>query len=321
MIKKTVHIAFFFLLFLLAGGFGFYFTLTRIIKSEDIVIIPDLLGKDVIYVLEILTDLGLNTKVKGAEYSAAIPKNHIIHQEPEPGIEIKKGRDVKIIISKGLSYVAAPRLADLSLAQARIGLEENGLKPGILSYTYNFAKERNTVITQSPYSGANLLRGSAIDLLISLGPRPMALMMVDLRGLSLEEAIEIIEDQNLLAGKIKTGFKKNYAENSIINQSPQAGYKILEKSRVNLVINRPAGKQNQLLEKITAGPTLFRYRLANGFIKRHIRVELHCLDFSIDLYNAFAKPGLDLWLVIPKGDNASLFLYLDGDLILTRIID
>ncbi len=321
MIKKTAHIAFFFLVFLLAGGFGFYFTLTRIIKGEDTVIIPDLLGKDVIYVLEILTDLELNTKVKGAEYSAIIPKNHIIYQEPKPGIEIKKGRDVKIIISKGLRHVAAPRLTDLSLAQARIGLYENGLKPGIVSYTYNFDKKRNTVITQFPYSGSNLLRGSAVNLLISLGPRPMALMMMDLKGQALEEAIEIIENQNLLVGKIKTGFIKNYPENSVIKQTPAAGYKILEKSRVDLIINRQAGKQNQLPEKIIDRSAFFRYRLAKGFIKRHIRVELHCRDFSIDLYNAFAKPGQDLWLAIPKGDNASLFLYLDGDLILTRIID
>ncbi len=50
-----------------------YLTLTLIIKSEDTVVVPNLNGKDVVYALEILTNLGLNTKVKGSEYSAGAP--------------------------------------------------------------------------------------------------------------------------------------------------------------------------------------------------------------------------------------------------------
>ncbi|MCG2757790.1 MAG: PASTA domain-containing protein, partial [Desulfobacteraceae bacterium] len=67
-----------------------YLTLTFIIKSENKVVVPDLVGKDVVLILEMLSDLGLNTKIKGSEYSDNVPKNHVIFQEPEPGSEIKK---------------------------------------------------------------------------------------------------------------------------------------------------------------------------------------------------------------------------------------
>jgi eukaryotic-like serine/threonine-protein kinase len=65
-------------------------TLTLIIKSEDTVIVPELIGKDVVSALERLTELELNAKVKGSEYSTEFPKNHVVFQDPQPGSEIKK---------------------------------------------------------------------------------------------------------------------------------------------------------------------------------------------------------------------------------------
>ena len=101
MIKKFAKITALCLVFLLAAAASAYFTLTYIIKSEDTVIVPDLVGKDVVSALELLTDLHLNTKVSGSEYSPQFPKNHVVFQEPDAGSEIKKDRDVRIIISKG----------------------------------------------------------------------------------------------------------------------------------------------------------------------------------------------------------------------------
>ena len=98
-------------------GISAYLTLTLIIKSEDTVVVPYLVGKDVVYVLELLTDLGLNTKVKGSEYSADVPKNNVIFQEPAPGAEIKKGRDVRIIISKGPKSILMPNIKGLSVQE------------------------------------------------------------------------------------------------------------------------------------------------------------------------------------------------------------
>ncbi len=40
-----------------------YLTLTFIIKSEDKVVVPDIVGKDVVLILEMLSDLGLITMV------------------------------------------------------------------------------------------------------------------------------------------------------------------------------------------------------------------------------------------------------------------
>ena len=82
MITKFAKIATLFVVFLIIAGASAYLTLTFIIKSEDTVIVPDLVGKDVVTALEQLTDLQLNTKVNGSEYSRQFPKNHVTYQEP-----------------------------------------------------------------------------------------------------------------------------------------------------------------------------------------------------------------------------------------------
>jgi len=120
LISRIIKIAALFIAFAMVVGISAYLALTLIIKSEDTVVVPDLVGKNVVYVLEFLTDLGLNTKVKGSEYSAEIPEDHVIFQEPEPGAEIKKGRDVRIILSKGTMTILVPNLKGLTLQQSRI---------------------------------------------------------------------------------------------------------------------------------------------------------------------------------------------------------
>ena len=168
MIGKVLKIAAFCALFILIAGISAYFTLSLVIKSEDTVVVPDFVGKDVVQVLEVLTELGLNTKVRGSEYSADIPKHHVIFQEPEPGAEIKKGRDVRILISKGTETVPIPNLIGLSQRQAGIIFDEIDLCPGQVATTADAAFERETVIAQVPAPGRLIRRGECVDLLVSV---------------------------------------------------------------------------------------------------------------------------------------------------------
>ena len=156
---KIGKIAALVLSFIIFAGVSAYLTLTLLIKSEDVVIVPDLTGKEDVNVLEILTDLGLNTKVKGFEYTEDVPKNHIVFQQPKPGVEIKKGRDIKIIISRGAKNILMPNLKGLSLQQARIIIEENGLCHKEQSRTYNSIFEKDNIIAQLPSPGSQINRG------------------------------------------------------------------------------------------------------------------------------------------------------------------
>ncbi len=318
MIVKIAKIAGLGLAFALVTGISAYLTLTLIIKSEDTVIVPDLEGKDVVYALEILTELELNTKVKGSEYTGDIPKNHVVFQEPQPGSEIKKGRDVRIILSKGPKTFAMPYLMGLSIQQADIILEENDLCRGELARTYHLQMEKEHVMDQVPASGIIVSRGACVDLLVSLGRRPAAFKMPDLAGLTLEDALQSIERLNLVIGELKSAYQNDKPRNTIVEQEPVFGHRVVIGSTVRLLINRELQKERTGRSAGQATGNLFSYRLASGFLNRHIRVSLNTAGFTNDLFDDFVKAGEEIWLLIPTDHEATVFLYENDKLIKTQ---
>jgi serine/threonine-protein kinase len=314
-IAKIGAVAF---VFVVVAGISAYLTLTLIVKSEDTVIVPDLEGKDVVYALELLTELELNTKVKGSEYTTDIPKNHVVFQEPQPGSEIKKGRDVKIIISKGPKTISMPNLIALSIQQANIILEENGMCQGELSRTYHTELEKDGIIAQVPAAGAVIARGTCIDLLVSKGARPDAFKMPDLAGLTLEDALQSIEKVSLTIGQLNSAYQKGKPRNIIVEQEPVSGQRVIIGSPVSLLINRePQKERSGQLYGQTAG-NIFSYRLDFGFLNRRIRVSLNSAGFTNDLFDDFVKAGEEIWLLIPRDKEATLFLYENDRLLKTQ---
>jgi beta-lactam-binding protein with PASTA domain len=310
------------LLFVFLGitGISAYLTLTYLIKSEDRVIVPDLSDRDVVYALEILTDLGLNIKVKGSEYSSEIPKNHVIVQEPGPGEEIKVGRDVHILLSKGTRTILMPDLTGMSLRHARLAIQENGLCAGQVSLTHHQGSlARDDIVAQSPEPGLWVHRGSCVDLLVSLGPLRNAYKMDNLRGLSLDEAVYLIETSNLVVGNIKYAFDSAIPEHTIIDHDPKYGYRVTEKASVDLIVNRNPARPKNTANFNPFLQNVFSYRLAPGFFKKRIQIRLEIGGIDAEIYDNLLGPDKEVWLFVPSHTKAKLFCYVDGELVQSQV--
>lgn len=312
--KSFLRIIIFAGIFLVGVGVSGYLTLTLLIKSEDVVVVPDLKGKDATYALEVLTDLGLNIKVKGFEYNPDVPKNHVAFQDPRAGNEIKKNRNVRVVISKGPKSLLLPCLIGMDIRQAKIILEENDLILGNIAKVFSNRGRLDEVIAQAPGPQETIVRESSVDLLISLGHRPKALAMPSLKGLALDDAILLLERDHLIVGEIKSTSKKEGPEGIVLAQEPAAGYRVTDGTRVNLTINRPGDK-----ERSPKGIYLFRYRLANGFLKKHIKIVMNMHGFSFSFYDTFVKSGEEIKLLVPRDLDTTLFLYEDNELVLKKV--
>ncbi len=314
MIKRLAKTGVLILAFFLVAGVCAYFTLTLIIKSEDTVIVPNLVGKDVVSALELLSDLQLNTRVKGSEYNPDLPKNHVLYQDPGPGSEIKKDRDVKIILSRGPRSITMPNLVGLPLPQARMILEENEITPGRLSRTHSATVDKDHVMAQVPAAGAAVIRGTAANLLISQGPRPQAYIMPDLSGRLLDQAVLAIEKAHLVVGKIRNRFVKHRPRNMVVDQDPGAGYRVVESSTVQLVVNQPPGKTAVIGRPQSLYGSLLVHPVQNGFLRKKVRVQLERGNQSTSLFNGYVKPGEQLWLLVPRDRDATVLIFEDGKL-------
>jgi eukaryotic-like serine/threonine-protein kinase len=306
------------ILFSLIIAFSAYLTVVLLIEGEETVVVPDLVGKDVVYCLELLTDLGLDIKVKDSQYSDAVPKHHVIDQYPEPGGEIKKGRDINLYLSKGEQYLQLPDLRGGTPEEARSVLEANGLHPGIVSSTYHDRLAQNRVIAQEPQAGQMVPRTSTVNLLVSLGPRPVAYVMPDLTGIPYPSAVLLLGEAGLMIGDVSSSADDQLPRNAVISHDPESGSRVVQGDRVNLTINR--SQENEPSPFLSGGgANLFRYRLEKGFVNRHIKIILHCYGLSVPVVDGLMAPGEEAWVVVPSRRDATVFVYRDSELIITEV--
>lgn len=318
---KLLRITLLVAIFMIMAGIGTYVTLTLIIKTEDPVIVPDLVGRDVLVGLEMLSDLGLNTRVKEIQYNDQVPQYHVMEQDPEPGSAIKRGRDVKIRVSRGPETIVMPNLSGLSLQQSRILLTENGLCQGNVSRMSSTLNTFGQVMAHDPQPGAMVSRGTGVDLLISQGANPPAIAMADLGGFTLETAIRRLEQGQLDVGRIRSVHLNDAPLETVVEQTPLAGYRVSIGSRVDLTVNRSLSGPPTTSRVQVNQAELFRFALENGFYNRRVQVKLNQPPTSISLFDDFMAPGQEIWLLIPKSGNPTVLVYVDGQLVDSRIMD
>lgn len=311
---KVIKTAVFIIAFMVAAAMATYLTIHVLIRNEKTVVTPDLVGKDVVYSLEMLSDLKLNTKVKGSQFDPFVPKHHIISQEPEPGTEIKQGRDVRLIISKGTRQVVFPNVKGVKLSQARILIEENGLKLDHVSYIYSAHHPKLEVLSQHPLPVQHGLRGDAMDVLVSNGPAPVWYRMMPLEGLSLDGAVKAAEENKLSVSAVHYSHQVGIPERTVTHQEPVAGYPVPAASGIELTIAWRSDSSNTLGRDTT---TLYRYRSAVGFLKQSVRVRVNWPDMTLDFFDKYVSPNNEIWLLVPNTSKATLFLYADDQLLRT----
>lgn len=145
-----------------------------IAKSEEVaaeVVVPDLLGESSADAQRILDEKGL-VWITEWEYSDDLERSQVIRHSPEAGITARKGDVVTLVISKGpkVVLVKVPDLYNLTVEQARLKLNNEGLKLGQRIEEASDTIEKGKVIRQSVSSNQELEEGEIVDVIISSGP-------------------------------------------------------------------------------------------------------------------------------------------------------
>ncbi|PRX33528.1 serine/threonine-protein kinase [Orenia metallireducens] len=107
------------------------------------------------------------------EYSNEVAEGQIISQDPQPGIEVKAGTDINLVISKGREpqEVEVPNLVGLRQEEAVERLRQLNLILGQVLKRESLDYHQGRVIAQKPSTGTKIMEGSTIQLIISTGIR------------------------------------------------------------------------------------------------------------------------------------------------------
>lgn len=94
------------------------------------------------------------------------------------------------------------------------------------------------VVAQTPSGGAVVKANRTIYLTVSKGNKGEQVLMPDLRSLTLEEAESKLKEIGLSVGKVTYKESVQYADGTIISQSPASPKKVDKGTKVNLVVCR-----------------------------------------------------------------------------------
>lgn len=137
-------------------------------RPTGTVTIGDLRGKDFETARRELLSQGVYLLIKEAKYDNNAAENSIMSQQTAAGTTVNKGSNVYVVISLGKEKVRVPDLEYLTEEEAKDALEELGLVAQVVDgYAENV--EAGLVIDQSERKGAQVLKGSTVQITVNTG--------------------------------------------------------------------------------------------------------------------------------------------------------
>lgn len=218
--KYPVYILSFIILGLVFGYLTF-----NVLSFSRTVEVPDLHGRSLLESNKLLTDRGLYLKIEGEDYDSYIPQGNIVRQDIPAGNKVKERRGIKVVISKGPRVKSVPMLVNETLANAETLLSQEGLKVAKVIGVHSDIVEKDKIVAQAPDPDGPV--SDEITVLVSLGPYVRLYHCPDFKGMSAEQAQQLIKKLNLAAETEGSGEK-------VEAQKPEPGKQIKTGDTIHL---------------------------------------------------------------------------------------
>ena len=180
------------------------------------------------------------TIVVTAERSDEVPAGDVIRTEPASGQSLEEGKTLTLVISQGPSLAQLPELVGKTLQEAVDTLTALELVPTQKDSPSEDVAAGSVIswlVPEQPslIPGDKVLRGTAIDVLISTGPAPRE--MPSLIGMTLEQAQTVMNELRLVLVETPAAKSNGAAAGLIGAQSVVPGTQIARDAQVAYLIS------------------------------------------------------------------------------------
>lgn len=213
-----------------------YVLMPMIVHRSAEVNVPDLTGLPLQEAASALEERALTLREVGSVYNADIPEGRVVRQDPTAGASVRKERAVSVVLSKGPDVSTVPQLEGESLRHAVMLLLRLGLSQGTVAHSFSPEIPADHVIGTDPAFGTSLRKGSAVSLLVSLGPEADDYVMPDLRGLSLHETARALERMGFTVSVTQSRWQSIFRHGAptIEKQMPLPGKRVRKGDEIQL---------------------------------------------------------------------------------------
>jgi eukaryotic-like serine/threonine-protein kinase len=199
--------------------------------------VPEVVGKTKEEAEEILKKRGLKLRPSSSRFSSQVAEGRVLEQIPPSRTRLKLDRTVKVLLSLGPRKYAVPSLVGTSLRAAQLTLAQRQLSLGNTLYAHTQG-EASSVIYQSPKPGTEEGTDPSVNILISLGPPAQYFIMPDLIGKPAELVASRARNEGFRIGKIEYRKYPGVESGVVIQQKPQAGYRLGKSDLILLEVSQ-----------------------------------------------------------------------------------
>ncbi len=219
------------------GFLFFYFVFPLFIKYGKITRVPDLKDTTIENAMNILSSMDLKGIVYDSVFSEEIRRGRVVHTIPKAGKEIRFGRTVKLVISKGGERIPIVDVKGLNVDEARKKLQDAGFLNIVVMYVPVADKKgekENIVLNILPDSVKELERTERVTLFVSNQSKDVFLMP-NVVGMTLDEATRILSKYGLKISDMK---KTSHSDTIIILQNPLPGVEVFFGESVSVILGK-----------------------------------------------------------------------------------
>ena len=194
--------------------------------------VPSVQGLPVKQAIDRLEDRGLRAELERRP-SDDVEAGLALRSVPAAGEPVERGETVRVFISSGPEQVEVPDLTGLSRDSAEERLRDVGLTPGTVSEQESEEPE-GEVISQDPAGGAQVDRGTAVNLTVSTGVEMVNVPNV--LGLNARDAAAQLAADGLVSVQREQQVTDPAQDGKVIDQRPAAGTEVEEGRQVVIII-------------------------------------------------------------------------------------
>jgi len=205
-----------------------------IIHRQQVVLVPDLVGLKLEDAQKEAKRLGLGIEIGDEVYREGAQPGVVLEQVPRSMRSVRKGRRLRVIVSRGETYVQVPDLLGMSLRQCEITLAREGLKVGRVARSYD-PLGRVGVAAQKPHPLSRVPRETAVDVVLREQHESVYYRMPSLVGRSLVAVKKEVTAAGFELRRVTYEKDKEAFPGTILKQWPRAGSRIVQGGGIELV--------------------------------------------------------------------------------------
>ena len=183
-----------------------------------------------------LTSVGLLVGTVTPAHSDNVAAGLVVSQSPAAATDVAYGTTVHLTVSLGPPMVTVPSVVGLTQNQAQTALAATGLSLGSVSTENSDTVAAGLVIRQAPTAGSAASSGSAVSVVLSLGPQTVTVPSVV--GMTQVQAQTALVAGGLNLGAVTAQFNDTVTAGLIFQQTPAPGDTVASGSSVSVVISK-----------------------------------------------------------------------------------